>query len=624
MSEIDAAARAAGLQRDWEDADGRAHRVDAAVVRAVLDRLDTRAAATPFLPAVAGVATTLPEATDATRAELELEDGTTRPLMLERGRVPGITEIGYHRLRVDGRTYDLAVAPPRCPPIAARGWGASVQIPALRTERPSPYGDYAALADAAARFGVAGSDALAISPTHALFPADPDRFSPYAPSTRLFHNGWLADAGAIGATLPLSPGDALIDWPAAVPVRLAQLRAAFDAAGDGVRDAVAAFRTERGGTLEAHARFDALHQHLGGSGWRDWPVAFHDPASAAVERFAANRAEDVAFHAFLQWLADRNLADAQRAARGTMRIGLIADMAVGMAADGSHGWSARAELLDGLTVGAPPDPLGPDGQNWGITALDPFALARTGFAPFIATLRTALAHAGGLRVDHALGLDRLWVIPEGGTAGDGIYLTMPGAAMKAILAIEAHRAGAVVIAEDLGTVPPGFRDDLARRGMYGMRVLPFERDADGGFTDPAGWDRQAVAMTGTHDTPTIAGWWSGRDIDWSARLGRTTTPEDRTRRGEERAALWATIGGGGPVPDAAPVDAILHHVAAAPCPLLLVPVEDLASLEEQPNLPGTTTEHPNWRRRLPEPSAALLDEPAVARRTALLSQERPR
>lgn len=624
---LHAAAAAAGLQRAWEDANRQPQHVSDEVLEAILAKLDTSAPAEPFLSADAGRPVALPREL-AGAGQLVLEDGTALAVTIGRGgSMPGIEAVGYHRLEVGGRSYTLAVAPPRCPAPRGRSWGAAVQIPALRGAAPSAYGDCGTLAEAARAFGRAGAQALAISPTHALFPADPSRFSPYAPSTRLFHNVLLADLALAGAPPPPAPAPELIDWAHAIPDRMRQLRAAFDRAGEGIRASLAAFRHEGGAALEAHATFDALHAALGGNGWRDWPAPFRDPAGEAVRRFASEHAGEVAFYAFLQWLAARSLDAAQAAARESMAIGLVADLAVGVDSGGSHGWSRRGELLSGLTIGAPPDPLGPEGQNWGITALDPFALKRTGYRAFAETIRTALARAGGIRIDHALGLERLWIIPEGAGGQEGAYLRMPADDLKRIVAIEAHRANAIVIAEDLGTVPPGFRDGLEARGMLGMRVLPFERDRAGAFVPPAEWDREAVAMTGTHDTPTVAGWWMGRDIDWAFRLGRAGAEETEASRIRERAgertSLWRAIGGSGPPPAEPPLDAVLAAVAAAPAPLAIIPLEDLVGIEEQPNLPGTIDEHPNWRRRMPAPTDALLDAPDVARRAALLTSERP-
>jgi 4-alpha-glucanotransferase len=630
MTDIASQAAAAGLQIEWEDADGRRHTVTDATLRAILDTLDTGTDGIAFV--TADVGQTIATAARSGPATLILEDGSRMAVTIAaNGTIPPIVQPGYHRLETDAGPVTLAVAPPRCvAPPPGHSWGPAVQIPALRGDTPGPYGDLGTLAEAARAFAKAGADALAISPTHALFPGDARRFSPYAPSSRLFHHALLADPALAGASPEPDDGQMLIDWQTALPARLAHLRNAFDAAP---ADLLARFEADRAKRQDwnEHARYDALHAHFGTHGWQDWPADYHDAASPAVERFVADHAQDVAFYAFLQWLAECSLADAQSAARDAgMRIGLIADLAVGMDAGGSHAWSRRVGLLTGLSIGAPPDPLGPQGQNWGITALSPFALRRTGFDAFIRTVRAALCHAGGLRIDHALGLKRLWVIPDGGKASDGAYLAMPFDDLLRILALESHRADAIIIGEDLGTVPPGFRDTMAAKGMLGMRVLPFERDADG-FTPSTGWDAQAVAMTGTHDTATLAGWWTGRDITWNHKLKRSASdePSDRLRRIGEKKALWTACEAAGvatgPLPnDAAPaIDAAIAFTAQAPCPLTIVPLEDLVGIADQPNLPGTTDEHPNWRRRMPDTIAALLARPDVARRTAILSAKGP-
>lgn len=626
MSILAEQAAAAGLQIEWEDADGRQHRVADDTIRAILATLDTRLDGIRFVTADVGkpIATTA----GSGAATLILEDGSRRAVTVAAdGTIPAIATPGYHRLEADGEAITLAVAPDRCvAPPPGHSWGPAVQIPALLGATATPYGDLGTLAQAARCFAKAGADALAISPTHALFPSDAGRFSPYAPSSRLFHHALLADPTLAGAVPAADDGARLIDWRTALPARLTLLRDAFGAAPADLLARFAADHAQRP-DWTAHARYDALHAHFRTTGWQDWPAAFHDAASPDVDRFAAEHADEIAFYAFLQWLAECSLAQAQSAAREAgMRIGLIADLAVGMDGGGSHAWNRATDLLTGLSIGAPPDPLGPDGQNWGITALSPFALRRTGFDAFIRTVRVALRHAVGLRIDHALGLKRLWVIPDGGAASDGAYLAMPFDDLLRIIAIESHRAGAIVIGEDLGTVPPGFRDTMAARGMLGMRVLPFERDATG-FTMPATWDAGAVAMTGTHDTATLAGWWTGRDITWNHKLGRggSDEPADRLRRMGEKKALWTACQqagvASGPVPhDSGPaVDAAIAFTAQSPCPLTIVPLEDLLGMEEQPNLPGTTDEHPNWRRRMPDTTAALLARPDVARRTALLS-----
>lgn len=626
MSDLHARAEAAGLAREWQDAKGQAQCVSDDALTAILDRLDIDSGEVTFVSGEQGEGISLPDGWRDGPARLTPEGGDIQSITVRSGVLPGLAACGYHRLEQGDRTITVAVAPPRCPaPPAGLHWGSAVQIPSLR-EGGGDYGDFASLALAARTLAEAGATALAISPVHALFPADGARFSPYAPSSRLFRNIWLAPAGE-----PVVDGPTLIDWPSAAPDRLRDLRLVYDRLTDTDRVAFAAWRRDQGAPLEAQARFDAIHAHFHArdraKGWRDWPSDFHDPAGAAVERFAEEHRDAITFYAFAQWWADRTLGDASTAARQAgMTVGLITDLAIGVAADGADSWSRRDELLTGLSIGAPPDPLGPDGQNWGITALSPFALRRKAFEPFIHTLRAVFAHAGGVRIDHALGLCRLWVIPEGAAADQGAYLSMPFADMLRILRIEAQRAnggrGAIVIGEDLGTVPPGFRDTMARVGMLGMRVLPFERDEQGAFTAPEQWDEQAIAMTATHDIPTVAGWWKSRDLEWRARIAdRSVEPDELTHRDEEKAALWDTIGGDEPRPDApaAAVDAAVAAVARTPCPLAIVPLEDLLGLEEQPNLPGTIDEHPNWRRRLPDTLANALTSEAVASRIALLN-----
>jgi len=665
MSALHRLAARAGLQIDWHDATGRAQRTGDDALRQVLGALgfpaedDSQVAQglarcrdeigrVRFLSADCGQPITLPPGLFSTgRAELELEDGTTRWVDLRQEgdgiQMGPVQEIGYHRLRASGAEIRLAVAPLACFGVddlapGARLWGPAIQVPSLRDGAQRAFGDFGSLADAASRFAAAGADALAISPAHALFPADPERFSPYGPSTRLFLNVLLADPALIGHPVPPAHAGELIDWAAAIPARMQALRAAFEASREALADRLMAYRAEAGGELEKHAVFDALYAHFfdsGARGWQGWPSEYHDPASGAVKRFAAEQRDEVEFYIFAQWLAKSGLDAAQRAAREAgMKIGLIADLAVGMDSGGSHAWSRPRDVLEGLSIGAPPDPLGPHGQDWGLTSFSPGALRRQGFDPLIATLRASLDHCGGIRIDHALGLNRLWVIPHGGAPGDGAYLTYPLLDMLRILAIESHRSRAVVIGEDLGTIPEGLRPKLEERQVLGMRVLWFERDHQGGFVPPGEWQRNAVAMTGTHDLPTVAGWWEGRDLDWAWELGRVSPDRlesaDREHRAYERGQLWQAFhrsdaAKGEPPPPDQPqraVDAATEHVASTPCALAIFPLEDIAGLTEQPNLPGTTSEHPNWRRRMPQTTVDLLGNAKIARRIERINERR--
>ena len=651
-SPLHALAAEAGLQVNWSDAAGQAQTVADEDLRAVLNALalpadseagiaESRARLAEeeptFLSADVGAPALLRGVPDG-RAELVTESGARRDLMIADGLAPPIDEPGYHRLRAGKREWTLAVAPERCwtPKDAAGGrklWGAAVQVPSLRDDRDAAYGDFAALKATARAFGGAGADLMAISPVHALFPTDAERFSPYAPSSRTFLNVWMADPGSIGCPVEAAPSSELIDWSTAAPERLARLRAAWASAGPGLADTVAEWAEVQGPNVELHALFDALHAHFGVRGWQDWPDAYQTPASDAVARFAAQHGDEVRFWRFCQWLAAKGLADAQAAAHDAgMAVGLIADLAVGLDGGGSHAWSRRDELFTGLSVGAPPDLLGPDGQDWGITSFDPRALKRTGYQGFIDTLRAQFAHAGGVRIDHALGLARLWLVPHGRPSSAGAYITQPLDDLLRIIAIESSRAKAIVIGEDLGTVPEGLRPKLAERGLLGMRVLWFEREG-GGLVPPGRYDRRVAAMTGTHDLPTMAGWWRGRDIDWNVMLGRgdhAPEAEQRARRAEERSEMWKGFVAAGvaeePAPDPADggavADAALRFVGEAASDLTIVPIEDIVGLAERPNLPGTTDEHPNWRRRMPDTADGLLKRPAVARRLAGLAEAR--
>ena len=657
MSTLEELARAVGIQVEWDDASGEPKRVSSETLVKVLAALGYPAvgpeeiarslsrrheedATLAFVSGDSGKALTLPDAFAGSRAEITLESGETLVRDVDdAGTLAALEQTGYHRLRANGREIILAIAPERCFGVDdvvpdKRMWGPAVQVPSLRASDDGPFGDFATLAESARAFAQRGADVMAISPVHALFPADAGHYSPYGPSSRQFLNVLFARPNSSSS----APSGELIDWAQAIPQRIADLQAEFAGRGREVEAAFSTWRAEQGDELELQATFDALHAHFirqQAYGWRDWPEEFHDPHGVAVRRFAAEHPEDVGFYAFAQWRAVHGLEAAQAAAReGGMAIGLIDDLAVGLDPGGAQAWSGGAELLQGLSVGAPPDLLGPQGQDWGLTSFSPVGLRRSGFAGFIAMVRAALRHAGGLRIDHILGLNRLWVIPHGSPSSGGAYLTYPLDDLLRILAIESHRARGVVIGEDLGTVPEGLRPRLRARGISGMRVLWFERDGEGNYIPPREWDESAVAMTGTHDTFTAAGWWSGRDIDWRLKLARNAPDSDekqeRAERARERQTLWQALSAEGSAqgdpPDADTpgpvVDAACRHVASTPCRIAIIPMEDIAGLPEQPNLPGTIDEHPNWRRRMPRPTPELLDQPDVSARLAAIAKAR--
>jgi 4-alpha-glucanotransferase len=681
-------ARRAGIAVEWKDYAGRPHSVAPDVLQRILEALglpcSTRGdlvasrkqvghkssitSLPPLITATAGRPTRLEVGgNDLQPACVLLESGREMDITLTpvrgRLRLPAINETGYHRLAIGNREIVLAVAPSRCRMIEdivpdGRLWGIAAQVYSLRHQGDGGIGDAAGVASLAEAAGARGADVLALSPLHALFSADPSRFGPYSPSTRLFLNPLhaspalvlgqervaqiLVDAGLVDTFARLAKAR-LIDWPQAARAKLDLLRHLYGAFAEdadiALRADFAQFCADGGDRLTQHAVFETLHaaQFASGSGdWRKWPLDLRNPASPAVAVFAASHEDEVRFHRFLQWLADRSLAAAQeRAGQAGMRIGLVADLAVGMDPAGSHAWSHQREMLGGLAIGAPPDLFNPRGQNWGLTNFSPRALVNDGFAPFLATVRAAMRHSGGLRIDHAMGMTRLWLIPDGAEPDQGAYLSYPLTDLLHLLALESQRRGAVVVGEDLGTVPAGFREALENAGLHGMRVVWFER-SDRGFLRPEAWDATAVAMPSTHDLPTIAGWWQGSDITTRAacnRLGAGVKEADliEERVGDRRALWRAFVDAGvaaGPQPSletAQPVvGATLAFIASTPSPLVLPSVEDVLGLEEQPNLPGTLEEYPNWRRRLAPEAHALLDEPRAAERVAMMEQKRPR
>ncbi|MCK8784052.1 4-alpha-glucanotransferase [Roseomonas sp. NAR14] len=684
-SALHALAEEAGISVEWRDVRGETHTVAPETLRRVLAalgidadrpeeaRAGLRADAGRLPPLLTcpvgpdGVA--IPGAVPGHRFRLHMQDGLLVEGRMETGwggeaRLPAQREPGYHRLELDGGHTTIAVAPARCFTLAdaaaaqggrrggedgrhgARSWGLAAQLYALRRRGDGGIGDLTGLAQLARAAARRGAEAVAMSPLHAPFAADTGKYGPYAPSTRLWLNALHADPEAALGDLPAFGDPALeaaplVDWQAAAAAKYARLRRLFDAHID--HPDFVTFRSLAGATLEDHARFEALHAHFYGADparwhWRSWPDGFGAPDAPGVVRFARDHAREIAFHAFCQWLADASLQAAQKAAREAgMAVGLIADLAVGTDGGGSHAWSRQREILPGLSVGAPPDIFSPLGQDWGLTAFSPREMRLGGFTAFVELLRAGFRHAGGIRVDHAMGLARLWVVPQGGTARDGAYLRFPLEDLLRLLSLESHRHRAIVIGEDLGTVPEGFNERIARAGILGMRVLWFERRRDDSFTPPAEWTPEAVAMTTTHDLPTAAGWWEGRDIGWRERLGlfgedHAVAERERATRAEDRQGLWRAFLESGtvttdapPAGNGAPVAAAaIAHTGAAACALALIPVEDVLALPEQPNLPGTLDEHPNWRRRLPGEAATLLDPPEVGVRLEGLVEARRR
>lgn len=674
-------AKAAGLSIDWVDADGRDQRVSPDVLRAVLKGLGLGAdsdadiessleklratsggsALPPLLTLDQGAALDLNTYFEPSASYvLELEDGTRSEGALDgRASLAPIDQPGYHRLEIDGKSVTLAVAPHACPDVVsiagANAWGLTAQLYSLRRPGDGGLGDTLALETLARNAAAHGADALGISPIHAMFTGNSGQYSPYSPSSRLFFNILHSAPEAIIGEAPVRRAIEsceladelerlealeLVDWDAVSRTRQRLLRALFDdftTGGNALQADFDSFREAGGEALENHCRFEALHavllspeghpQH-----WRDWPEEYRTPQSPAVARFAEEHAGELTYHAFCQWLIARGLERAQTAACSAgMKIGLISDLAVGADGGGSQAWSRQEEVLASLSVGAPPDIINRQGQSWGISAFSPWGLKANGFRAFIEMVRANLAHAGGMRIDHVMGLMRLWVIPDGAGPTEGAYLNYPFDDLLRLLSLEAWRRNAVILGEDLGTVPDGLREKLADRNLLGMRVLFFERDNNGTFIEPDQWPSSALATSTTHDLPTINGWWQGNDIEWRIRVGQNKEedkPAQLEERQREREGLvrllqqYASDIPGDLDDPQVLADACGAFIARTPAPLVLFPVEDALCLLEQPNMPGTTDTHPNWRRRYPGDSATLLDDSRCPRRLQILADAR--
>lgn len=672
-------AKAAGLSIDWIDVDGREQRVSPEVLRAVLNGLgidaDSDAAVANSLKQLnldGGYASLPPLLTVDQGSALELahycQPGESYWMLLDNeeqlvGRLdqhaclPPVDRPGYHRLEIAGRQLTLAVAPSACPSVrdiaGPSAWGVALQLYGLRREGDGGLGDTLALEEFVRHVAQHGADAVGISPVHAMFAAYGNHYSPYSPSSRLLYNVLHASPEAIlgeravqiaieacGLTDELRRLEQLelIDWTAVGQARQCLLRQLFEnfcKGGNALQVDFDSFRATGGEALENHCRFEALHATLLSPNghpqhWRDWPAAYRHPNNAEVERFAREHAHEVSYHAFCQWLVARGLERAQIAARSAgMKIGLISDLAVGADGGGSQAWSRQEAILAALSVGAPPDILNRAGQNWGICAFSPWGLRASGYQAFIEMVRANLAHAGGMRIDHVMGLMRLWVIPEGASPENGTYLNYPFDDLLRLLTLEAWRHNVVILGEDLGTVPAGLREKLAARNILGMRVLLFEQE-HGHFHPPAQWASEALATTTTHDLPTLAGWWLGRDIAWRIRTGQCAE-EDRhiqlTDREQERRGLESVLRpyartAARPLTAEDALQASACFIGHTPAPLVLLPLEDALGLEEQPNLPGVVDHHPNWQRRYPGNSATLLDDSESTRRLHCLAVAR--
>ncbi|NIA69945.1 4-alpha-glucanotransferase [Pelagibius litoralis] len=658
-----------GVLPRWRDLSGREHVTGPETQRALLTAMglsvetETAAAATlktrqdeeakrripKELVLNAGERTAIP-LTAPVKWHLELEQGEVLSGDGE-DRIVITPPPGLHRLHVGDQTGLVISAPRRAPSVQdvvgpqgdrGRAWGVTAALYGLRSARNLGLGDYDDLAVAAAQLARRGADFIGINPLHARGAASDD-ISPYAPSCRTAFEprhialdavpGFddcsearqLIDANA--DRLAQARAGTLADYATHDTIQSPALRALFQAFRSAAQEAAtdhAAWRKDRGAALAGFALFEALSLRHGAD-WRRWPGALQDSKGSAAGDFAVENGGEIAFHTWLQWLADRQLGRAQAAAKGAgMRFGLYLDLAVGVRPGGADTWTAPSCFAEGVSLGAPPDAFNPGGQVWNLAPFNPMGLRAAAYQPFIAMLRSAMHHAGIIRIDHILGINRSFWVPENGC--DGGYVAYPMETLLALIRLEARRSGCIVVGEDLGSVPDGLRDHLAEAGLLGCAVMQFEKK-DGRFRPPADYRPATLASFGTHDTPTLRGWWSGWDIDLRHDLAQSRSAArqaEQQKRSLDRSALAGLLVQEGLLPGdidpAAPpleandaIAAALHGLlSSAQSGLIAVQLDDALGVVEQQNLPGTVTEYPNWRRRYPIGVDRLAEDEGLA------------
>ena len=625
--EVRRLAAAAGIQLQWHTIDGQGHEVGVESQRALLAAMGfsaftagevrdglwrlaapARAALPPVTIARTGAATALRLRTGDGWLVVEGADGRTTPIPVADGeaRLPPLAP-GRYALRSGGATGELIVVPPRAfEPAALAGgeriFGLSAQLYTLRRNGDQGIGDFTALARLGDLAATEGAQVIALNPLHALFPADRERASPYHPSDRRFLDPIYLDVAQIGPTVGEQDHPAkLIDYP---EVWAAKAGALADAARLAKGDAFEAFVAAGGRPLADFCAFQVISETHPGD-WRAWPKGLRDPASHEVAAFVAHRPQRLAYHQALQWLSDRQLAAAAARAPG---LGLCRDLAVGAAPDGAEAWASASRLAAGVSIGAPPDAFAPQGQVWGLPPPDPHRWRAEGYRSFSELLRANMRHAGALRIDHILGLNRLFWVPEGADGSQGAYVAYPQDELLGVLALESQAAECLVIGEDLGTVPDGLREALSQAGVYRYTVLPFERQG-AAFASPTTYPARALACVSTHDIAPLAGWWDAVDLDERRTLDLfddDALAAARQARAADKQALleaMAADGFGGrwsaDEPFGAELAAAIYAFAASgPSRIFMLQLEDLTGERVGVNLPGTDRERPNWRARL--------------------------
>jgi 4-alpha-glucanotransferase len=634
-------AKALGIQTEFVDGQGHRHVTDRAALKVILDALPARLPYR-FLDGAVVVRSGRPSPT-------ELREAATFPLRWKivaglkviaegeaKDRViawPRDLPEGSYRLHLTDAASVTEEAPLIVAPAKAFGgdfdrcWLLAVQLYGVRSARNWGIGDFTDLEGLIELAGHLGADGVGLNPLHALFDDRPGDCSPYSPNSRLFLNALYIDVERVSEFKPrVLAGSSdniarlrtseIVDYVGVAELKWRALRSAFkkfsaDPATGRQRDFVK-FRAERGPLLSRFACFEVL-RHKFKKPWWEWPEEWRQPdeAKCASLREGPDAAE-IEFVEFVQWTADRQLrACRDLAQRRGMKVGLYLDVAVGVQSDGFDAWNEQVAISRHLAVGAPPDPLNTSGQNWGLAGFNAAGLEIQSFEPYREMLRASMRHAGAVRLDHVLGLKRLYLVPHGFPATDGVYVQMPFEALLAATAQESVAHHCVVIGEDLGTVPEGFRAQMADWGIWSYQVMMFERDDHGKFRGVDHYAPNALVTFNTHDLSTYAGWRSFSDLKLKRSLGIDP--------GESDDARWHALAMLSDVLrhygiDRHDLNAVVGFLARTKSRLLTISLEDLLGVIDQPNIPGTVNEHPNWRQRLPlalDEIASAIDVPGL-------------
>jgi 4-alpha-glucanotransferase len=546
---------------------------------------------------------------------------------------------GVFRLRVtmtspDQRTEDASLI---CSPRQAsqggknapvRMWALAAQLYGVRSARNWGHGDFtdlAALIDLAADCGAA---AVGLNPLHALFDDHAEDASPYSPNSRLFLNPLYIDvealpefpgveAAGLQDAIALARSKDMVDYARIAEAKTLALTLAHDRfRRDGNaerRHAFEQFRNARGGVLSAFACFELLRRRFGRPWW-DWPEPWRRADEAILDGLRRSDEADVGFFEFVQWVAHEQLDLCRERARARgMAIGLYLDIAVGVRSDGFDAWCDQDAVISGMAVGAPPDIMNTQGQNWGLAGFNPVGLEVRQFRPFGRMLQASMRYAGAIRLDHVLGLKRLYLIPAGLPPKRGAYVRFPFEPLLAIAALLSFDNECIVVGEDLGTVPENFRETLADWGMWSYQVMLFERSAQGDFSPPESYRENALVAFGTHDISTFAGWRDQHDLAVKRALDIDPgeTSEERGRAVDALRRALESRGLEGRATQSLEFSSAVRFLADTPARLLVIAMEDVLGIADQVNLPGTVNEHPNWRRRLSVTLEDLDDHPVL-------------